>query len=76
MGAVQAAYAWEFVQTLPQGLDTVIGEKRIKLSGGQRQRLAIARAILRDAPLPILDEAASSLDSESEVMVQRALSTY
>jgi subfamily B ATP-binding cassette protein MsbA len=73
MGALQAAYAWEFVQALPQGLDTVIGEKGVKLSGGQRQRLAIARAILRDAPLLILDEATSSLDSESEAMVQRAL---
>jgi subfamily B ATP-binding cassette protein MsbA len=71
--ALQAAYAWEFVQTLPQGLETMIGERGIKLSGGQRQRLAIARAILRDASLLILDEATSSLDSESELMVQRAL---
>ncbi len=71
--ALQAAYAWDFVRELPEGMDTVIGEKGIKLSGGQRQRLAIARAILRDAPLLILDEATSSLDSESELMIQRAL---
>ncbi|HEX8190720.1 MAG TPA: ATP-binding cassette domain-containing protein, partial [Pyrinomonadaceae bacterium] len=71
--AARAAHAHEFIKEMPQGYDTVVGERGIFLSGGQRQRLAIARAVLADASVLVLDEATSALDAESERLVQRAL---
>lgn len=71
--AAEAAYAKEFIDQLPQGFDTMVGENGVLLSGGQRQRLAIARALLKDAPVLILDEATSALDTESERHIQAAL---
>jgi subfamily B ATP-binding cassette protein MsbA len=71
--AAKAANAHDFVQKFPQGYETIIGEQGVKLSGGERQRLSIARALLKNAPILILDEATSSLDSDSETEVQRAM---
>lgn len=73
IAAAKAANAWEFIQHLPDGLQNEVGDRGVRLSGGQRQRLAIARAILKNAPILLLDEATSALDTESEQLVQAAL---
>ena len=75
IAAAKAAHAWEFIEQLPNGLQNEIGDRGVRLSGGQRQRLAIARAILKNAPILLLDEATSALDTESEQHVQAALDT-
>jgi len=75
VAAAKAANAYDFITRMPQGFDTVVGEQGVRISGGERQRLCIARALLKDAPILILDEATSSLDSEAELEVQKALDT-
>ena len=73
MEAIKSAHLQDMIQELPDGLDTLLGERGLTLSGGQRQRVAIARAMLRNAPIVILDEATSALDNESEAIVQKAM---
>jgi subfamily B ATP-binding cassette protein MsbA len=73
IAAAKAGNAYDFITRMPQGFDTVVGEQGVRISGGERQRLCIARALLKDAPILILDEATSSLDSEAELEVQKAL---
>ena len=71
--AARTAEAWDFIQALPQGLDTPVGERGVRLSGGQRQRLSLARALLKNPPILVLDEATSAVDNETEAAIQRSL---
>jgi len=73
ISAAKKAHAWEFIEKMPQGLDTVIGDRGFKISGGERQRLSIARAFLKNSPILVLDEATSNLDSRSEQLIKDAL---
>ncbi|MWJ29288.1 ATP-binding cassette domain-containing protein [Halomonas sp. ZH2S] len=73
INAAKTAEAWSFIETLPQGLDTAVGERGVRLSGGQRQRLSLARALLKDPPILVLDEATSAVDNETEAAIQRSL---
>jgi len=74
IAAAKKAYAWDFIAKMPQGVDTVIGDRGVKISGGERQRLSIARAMLKDSPILILDEATSNLDAKSEQLIKEGLS--
>ncbi|MCW9010901.1 ATP-binding cassette domain-containing protein, partial [Marinobacter sp.] len=71
--AARTAEAWSFIEALPEGLDTPVGERGIRLSGGQRQRLSLARALLKNPPILVLDEATSAVDNETEAAIQRSL---
>ncbi|MFP3443252.1 ATP-binding cassette domain-containing protein, partial [Pantoea sp. SIMBA_133] len=71
--AAKTAEAWSFIEALPEGLNTPVGERGVRLSGGQRQRLSLARALLKNPPILVLDEATSAVDNETEAAIQRSL---